>query len=86
MKKIRLSNLDIREMRAAREKGYVTPSFNMDTGLQRGQQWKTWNRLQDAGLTTIEGTGEADGMSLTDKGKSRLATYESSQSKTHARA
>lgn len=77
----RLSKLDVREMREARDHqcGYVSPRFNPKTGEMWPGQWRTWNRLQDAGLTIIEGSGEADDMILTDEGKRRLAEYESKE-------
>lgn len=79
----RLSKLDVREMRDARDhpRGYVTPRFINKKGKYTGSmcqyQWRTWTRLQDAGLTIIEGSGEADDMVLTDEGKRMLAEYES---------
>ncbi len=83
----RLGKLDVREMREARDhpRGYVSPRFTTKTGKYTGRmcqyQWRTWTRLQDAGLTIIEGSGEADDMILTDEGKRMLAEYESTRGK-----
>lgn len=75
---IRLSKLDLREMRKARDHpyGYAAPRFNPKTGEQWLAQWRTWNRLQDAELAIIEGGGEAEDLALTDEGERRLRNYE----------
>lgn len=64
---MKLSMIETNELRACLKKGFTIPRFvggDMDK-----QQWRAWKRLERLQLAVIEGSGEADDLAITDKGR-----------------
>jgi hypothetical protein len=67
-----LNASDLAELRACRQRGYVTPRCNPKNGKMLTSQWRSWNRLQNFGCGEIEGMGEADDFAINDFGRQVL--------------